>query len=224
MVEWFVYQYDVFPDEMDPDAMGIMLVPMYDAIGDIIYRDAADVANNCVRRIQSKWGIDPDIKQYDIVVRAKPQPQQQQQQQHVPRAGAGLPPLHSSASSQAGLSSGIVHPNPNPNPIANPTPNYSVRWFPTNQEFKCTNEVGGFQFENTTTKQCLAVSTNPHTLKKEVTLMGQDVYGKYSVCAANVNVIGVRIHKLALFSPGKKDKDASSTWFSKYVTAHTSAA
>jgi hypothetical protein len=222
MAEWFVYQYDVFPTEMDPDVMGIMLVPVYDASGDIIYRDC-DVANNCVRRIQSKWGIDPDIKQYDIVVRAKPQ-----QQQHVPRAaaGAGLPPLHSSApqssasASQAGLSSGIVHPNPNPS--ANPSANYSVRWFPTNQEFKCTNEVGGFQFENTTTKQCLAVSTNPHTLKKEVTLMGQDVYGKYSACVADV--IGVRIHKLALFSPGNKDKDASSTWFSKYVTAHTSAA
>ena len=88
MADWFVFQYDLYPNDFDPDAFGIMLVPVYDASKCIIYRDALSSTNNGLRRVESKWGVDPDIVQYDMLLHI-----------HQPSRD-GRPPLHSPATVQ----------------------------------------------------------------------------------------------------------------------------
>lgn len=70
MPDWFVYQRDVFPRAMDPDALGTMLVPEYDTHNNVVYRDKDTPEMNGLRRVKTYWGVDPHIVQYDIVVHA----------------------------------------------------------------------------------------------------------------------------------------------------------
>lgn len=68
MADWFVYQRDVYPNDMDPDTLGMMIVPDYDAQGQVVYRDPEGTNMNGLRRVCTKWGIDPHFIQYDLVV------------------------------------------------------------------------------------------------------------------------------------------------------------
>lgn len=87
MADWFVSQCDIFANELDPDALGVMLIPVYDVNRNIVYRETENFTHNGIRRVQSKWGVDPDIKQYDFVI-----------QTPVHSSRKGLPPLHTSTS------------------------------------------------------------------------------------------------------------------------------
>ena len=84
MADWFVYQRDLYPHEFDPDAFGITLVPVYDNNHSVIYRDAQAPINNGLRRVESKWGVDPNIVHYDMLMHM-----------HAQVSCDGRPPLHS---------------------------------------------------------------------------------------------------------------------------------
>ena len=90
MADWFVCQYDVFANDLDPDALGVMLTPVYDANHNIIYTENDQTGTSCIRRVKSIWRVDLDIKQYDFVI---------QSSMHASRQGLRLPPLHASTSS-----------------------------------------------------------------------------------------------------------------------------
>ena len=68
MADWFVYQRDIYPNDMDPDTLGMMIVPDYDTQGQVVYRDPEGTNMNGLRRVCTKWGIDPHFIQYDLVV------------------------------------------------------------------------------------------------------------------------------------------------------------
>ena len=181
MAEWFIYQYDIYPNDMDPDSLGIMLVPVYDNSRNLIYSDSGSVMHNNIRRVQSTWGVNPDIKQMDFVIHRLPR-----------TIHMGTPPLYSSST--------VLTP----------------QWFPTHEQYQYRNEAGGFQFENITAKQCLIISRDLTTHQNIAKLMQLNTTtNKYSILIGQV--IGIRIHKLTLFNPGE------SSWFSKYVTAHTTS-
>jgi len=87
MSDWFVYQQDLYPNDLDPDSLGIALLPVHDACKNVLYRDGTDVRNNGLRRVQSYWGVDPNIVQFDIFAQA------------MQSSRIGLPPLHPTSSS-----------------------------------------------------------------------------------------------------------------------------
>lgn len=53
---------------MDPDVLGITLVPDYDTSGQVIYRDADQPDMHAIRRVRTHWGVDPRVTKYDLVV------------------------------------------------------------------------------------------------------------------------------------------------------------
>lgn len=179
MADWFVYQKDLYPHEFDPDAFGVMLVPVYDSAHSIIYRDAPTSNNNGLRRVESKWGVDTDIVQYDVLLHGQ-QPLRD-----------GLPPLHS------------------PSTIMQ-----TIQWTPSQHSFAFYNTTNGFNFENTSLNQCMFVErdSNQNTRGK---IMQKDTNGQYTIYLGHITAI--RIHKLTLLTP----PSLKTTWFSKYVTTHT---
>ena len=68
MADWFVYQYDIFPNDFDPDTLGIMLIPQFDLHHRILYKDAPDICNHGLRRVQTIWGFDKNIQHMDFVL------------------------------------------------------------------------------------------------------------------------------------------------------------
>ena len=84
MADWFVYQQDLYPNDLDPDSLGVSLLPVFDSSKHVVYRDGSSY--NGLRRVKSYWGVDRDVVQFDMFVHST----------HIPRAG--LPPLHSSPS------------------------------------------------------------------------------------------------------------------------------
>lgn len=175
MADWFVCQYDVFSNELDPDALGVMLTPMYDANHNIMYcehehqnHQNQNYRHNGIRRVKSRWGVDPDIKQYDIIVETLVQ----HKSQH------GLPPLHSSTTSLA---------------------TQTYEWIPTHQQLHFMNSANGFRVENSCTKQQLVVERDINTRLNHVKFMHMDMYNEYTHFVGKV--IGIRIHKLVLFNP-----------------------
>lgn len=67
MTDWFVYQRDLYVNELDPNSLGLSLQPLYDTNHNIIYRDGCKNTNG-LRRVKSYWGVDPLIVQFDIVI------------------------------------------------------------------------------------------------------------------------------------------------------------
>lgn len=72
MTDWFVYQHDLYVNDLDPNSLGLSLQPKYDACKNIMYRDSSNT--NGLRRVQSYWGIDPLITQFDIVIQLQLHP------------------------------------------------------------------------------------------------------------------------------------------------------
>ena len=170
MPDWFVYQRDVFPSTMDPDALGTMLVPEYDTHNNnVVYRDPDTPAMNGLRRVKSYWGVDPNIVQYDIVV-------------------------HGGATGEV----------------------LTVHWFPRTERFAFKNLNNGFSFENPTQQLCLYVARDAHDDTNHATLMRYDPVTHTYTTMVGV-VVGIRVHTLALFAPGR------ASWFAEQVTAKTSS-
>ena len=67
MTDWFVYQRDLYVNELDPNSLGLSLQPLYDTNHNIIYRDGSNNTNG-LRRVKSYWGIHPLIVHFDIVI------------------------------------------------------------------------------------------------------------------------------------------------------------
>ena len=134
MADWFVYQRDVYPNEMDPDALGTMLVPDYDAQGQVVYSDAATPGTNGVRRVRTHWGLNPHLVQYDLVV-------------HTTTGGAGA--------------TNAVATSATTPPPAQPTVQ-TVQWWPKKEAFRFVDLSSGFRFENHTQRLCLCVTRDPH--------------------------------------------------------------
>lgn len=82
MTDWFVYQRDLYVNDLDPNSLGLSLQPLYDVNQNIIYRDSGNNTNG-LRRVKSYWGIDPLIVQFDAVI-----------QTQLTQSRVGLPPLH----------------------------------------------------------------------------------------------------------------------------------
>lgn len=89
MTDWFVYQQDVYPNDLDPDILGVSLLPQFDDALQVMYRDDNRVSNNGLRRVKSVWGVDRDVIQFDFFIQTAVPPR------------AGLPPLHSSSPLQS---------------------------------------------------------------------------------------------------------------------------
>lgn len=191
MADWFVYQRDLYPNDLDPDSLGIALLPVYDACKNVLYRDGTDVCNNGLRRVQSYWGVDPNIVQFDIFAQVQTSADTVMQSSRT-----GLPPLHTSTSSLQ--PSHTVH---------------ALHWFPAQHQFQFANTANGFRFENITVQQCLVITRDQQS-QSRVTLMQKDTHGNYTVVIGNVMFI--RMHKLTLLAPESLD----TSTFSRYITAH----
>lgn len=68
MADWFVYQRDLYPNELDPDNLGISLLPLYDSANRVRYRDDGQASYNGLRRVHSYWGVDREIVQFDLYI------------------------------------------------------------------------------------------------------------------------------------------------------------
>lgn len=134
MADWFVYQRDVYPNEMDPDTLGMMLVPDYDAHGQVVYCDAATPSMRGVRRVRTRWGLNPHLVQYDLVI-------------HTTQMGAAV---------NTGTTSTTASP-----PSSHPTVQ-TVSWWPKKEAFRFVDLSNGFRFENHTQRLCLCVTRDPH--------------------------------------------------------------
>ena len=188
MADWFVYQRDVYPNDMDPDALGTMLVPDYDAQGQIVYCDAATSAMNGVRRVRTRWGLNPHMVQYDLVVHATTP-------QNTP---AGTPVVHGHAATP--------HSNTQPPTVQ------TVQWWPKKEVFRFVDMSSGFRFENHTQRLCLCVTRDAHG-QHHATLHRLGV--NHECLEAVGLVVGIRVHELALFSPGGEG------WFARFATTTT---
>lgn len=191
MMDWFVYQRDLYPNDLDPDSLGVALLPMYDACKNVLYRDGTDACNNGLRRVQSYWGIDPNIIQFDIFVQVQISPKTV-----IQSSRSELPPLHTSTSSlQPSYTAQALH------------------WFPSQHQFKFVNIANGFHFENITTQQCLVITRGQQN-QLCAFLMQKDTHGNYTVTIGNVMFI--RMHKLTLLTP----ESLETSTFSRYITSH----
>lgn len=177
MADWFVYQRDVYPNSMDPDILGTMLVPDYDAHGNVVYCDPNTPTMNGVRRIRTRWALNPHIVQYDLVVHMS------QPTNNVTTHSNNIyvtPPRHS-ISSQSNI--------------------HTVQWWPKKEAFRFINLSNGFRFENLTQSLCIYV-TRDNQGQHHVQLFR---LGSNGECQAVVGiVIGIRIYELALFVPGSE--------------------
>ena len=72
MADWFVYQQDLYVDDLDADSLGVTLLPFYDGANKVQYTDDASVSNNGLRRVRSYWGVDRDTVQLDIHLQSIP--------------------------------------------------------------------------------------------------------------------------------------------------------
>lgn len=192
MTDWFVYQQDLYPNDLDPDSLGIALLPMYDASKNVLYRDGTDTCNNGLRRVQSYWGIDPNIVQYEIFFTQV----QITTDGSMQSSRMGLPPLHTSTSSTP--PSHTVH---------------ALHWFPSQHQFQFVNMANGFRFENITTQQCLVI-TRDHRCQSRVSLNQKDTHGNYTVVIGEAMII--RMHTLTLLAP----ELLNTSTFSRYITSH----
>ena len=134
MADWFVYQRDVYPNDIDPDTLGTMLVPEYDVHGQVVYCDAAAPTMHGVRRVRTRWGINPHLVQYDLVVHAIQGP-----------------------TVNNGSASTAVSSSSPPQPIVQ-----TVHWWPKKEAFRFFDLSSGFRFENHTQRLCLCVTRDTH--------------------------------------------------------------
>ena len=72
MADWFVYQQDLYVNDLDADSLGVTLLPYYDCANKVEYIDEASVSNNGLRRVRSYWGVDRDTVQLDIHLQSPP--------------------------------------------------------------------------------------------------------------------------------------------------------
>lgn len=201
MSGWFVYQRDVFPPAMDPDTLGAKLVPEYDHKQNLIYLDNDGPEHNGLRRIRSRWGVDPDIVQMDIVMHRE----WSDTPLHTPHG----PALRSSRLSRSVRSS--THQSMR-------SSMETLVWTPSKEYICFTNHRNGFQLENRTSGWCVDVAQDPTTHTQYATLLAQSDTCTDPVYTQMVGVVvGIRLHTLTLVAPG------SSSWFARQVTAQTTS-
>ena len=201
MSGWFVYQRDVFPSAMDPDTLGAKLVPEYDPEHNLIYLDSDGPEHNGLRRIQSRWGVDPDIVQMDIVMHRE----WSDTPQHTPHGTA----LRSSRLSRS------VRPSMHTSTRSSME---TLVWTPSKEYICFTNHRNGFQLENRTSGSCVDVAQDPTTHTQYATLLVQSDTCTDPVYTQMVGVVvGIRLHTLTLVAPGP------SSWFARQVTAQTTS-
>ena len=204
MSGWFVYQRDVFPPAMDPDTLGAKLVPEYDHQRNLIYIDSDGPEHSGLRRIQSRWGVDPDIVQMDIVLyREWPDTHHQHSPLHT--SGNVRPPMHTSTRAPS-MSSSLE----------------TLVWTPSKEYMCFTNHHNGFQLENRTSGWCVNVARDPHTQTQHATLLAaapttDNTHPDPAYTRMVGVVVGIRVHTLTLVAPG------SSSWFARQVTAQTTS-
>ncbi len=175
MSGWFVYQRDVFPSAMDPDTLGAKLVPEYDPEHNLIYLDSDGPEHNGLRRIQSRWGVDPDIVQMDIVMHRE---------------------WSDTRQTQSLRSSGSVC-------LSNRSSLETLVWRPSKEYMCFTNHHNGFQLENRTSGWCVDVAREPTTQTQHATLLAQSDSQTGSDYTQRVGVVvGIRLHTLTLVAPG----------------------
>lgn len=201
MSGWFVYQRDVFPPAMDPDTLGAKLVPEYDHKQNLIYLDSDGPEHNGLRRVQSRWGVDPDIVQMDIVMHRE----WSDTPQHTPHG----PALRSSRLSRS------VRPSMHTSMRSSME---TLVWTPSKEYICFTNHRNGFQLENRTSGWCVDVAQDPTTHTQYATLLVQSDTCTDPVYTQMVGVVvGIRLHTLTLVAPGP------SSWFARQVTAQTTS-
>lgn len=201
MSGWFVYQRDVFPPAMDPDTLGAKLVPEYDHKQNLIYLDSDGPEHNGLRRVQSRWGVDPDIVQMDIVMHRE----WSDTHQHTPHG----PTLRSSRLSRS------VRPSMHTSMRSSME---TLVWAPSKEYICFTNHRNGFQLENRTSGWCVDVAQDPTTHTQHATLLAQSDTCTDPVYTQMVGVVvGIRLHTLTLVAPGP------SSWFARQVTAQTTS-
>jgi len=197
MAGWFVFQRDLYPQELSPDTLGVSLVPVYDSTNRLKYRDppANDLCG--LRRVCAQWGVERDVVHYDIVVR---------------------PPANGSMSHVDPPTKGMLTWYPREE---------AIRFVPVSGGFLFENLTKGLQIRvvredrsrriHATLRRLLRAETDcnmPHT---QGTTTPPPVSGSIhdldSGCPLVSVIAGVRVHKLTLVAPG------DDGWFSKQVAS-----
>lgn len=195
MADWFVYQRDVFPNGMDPDTLGAMLVPDYDTQGNVVYRDLGGGDAHGVRRVRTKWGICPRLVQYDLVVHAC-DPSTQALRVHTVQWWPRNEAFHF-----VDQSTGFRFENR------------------TQGLCLCVSRDAQHRNHATLHRLTSSLETGPlgpvGPLGPPPSLTASTADPTYECGEAVGLVVGLRVHELVLFAPG------SEGWFARYATAST---